>query len=335
MKFLIIQTGGLGAIVLSTPVFRCLKKQLPDAQIHLLANAHYKSVVQHNPYINQIHFLQGSGKDTVQELKELEFEHIIDLQNESISKRIAKHIKAPVHIYDKLPFQTAVFTRLKLNIMSKVHVTDRYMETVKPFGVYNDGKGLDYFIDSNDEVRQHDIPTSHQAGYVVVIVGGNFKTKKLPVEKLKELCQKINHPLILIGGADDVPVGYEICKLDPIKIYNACGKFSLNETADLIRKSKLVISHDTGLMHVSAALKKQLIVVWGSTTPSLGAEPYYGDQYLTRNARPFDNLQVHKLWCRPCTTRGKQHCPQRHFKCMKKMDIDEIVRRVNIRLGRA
>jgi heptosyltransferase-2 len=87
-------------------------------------------------------------------------------------------------------------------------------------------------------------------------------------------------------------------------------------------------------MHIAAALKKQVIAIWGSTTPSFGMVPYYGDKYLLHHARPYDDVQVHKLWCRPCTKMGRHKCPQGHFKCMKKIDIDDIVRKVNLRLGR-
>ena len=96
----------------------------------------------------------------------------------------------------------------------------------------------------------------------------------------------------------------------------------------------LVIAHDTGLMHIAAAFKKQVIAVWGSTTPSFGMVPYYGEKFLLSNAPPSDDIQVHKLWCRPCTKMGKHYCPQGHFRCMKDISITDIVKRVNLRLGR-
>lgn len=154
----------------------------------------------------------------------------------------------------------------------------------------------------------------------------------MPVYKLQELCQKINHPIILLGGREDAIEGDAIASVDPIKVYNACGKFSLHESADLVRQSKLVIAHDTGLMHIAAALKKQVIAVWGSTTPSFGMVPYYGQHFLRSHTQPYDDAQVLKLWCRPCTKIGRNKCPQGHFKCMKKMDIDAVVAMVERRL---
>jgi ADP-heptose:LPS heptosyltransferase len=336
MKFLVIRFSSIGDVVLTSPVVRCLRTQLPDAEIHFLIRPAFQSVLVNNPYITKLHLLQESISDTVDTLKEERFDYVIDLQRNLRSLRIKRGLKVPAFSFKKLNFQKLVFTKLKWNVMPKqVHVVDRYLNTVNLFGVYNDGAGLDYFIKPGEEVSEKDIPASHHAGFISVVIGGSFYTKKLPVYKLKELCSKIDHPIILLGGPEDATVGEEIKKVDSIKVYNACGKFSLNESADLIRRSKLVVSHDTGLMHIAAAYKKQIITVWGSTTPSFGMYPYYGVNFLSQQiTTPCDDIQVHKLWCRPCTKIGKRTCPQGHFKCMKNISIDELVLKVNERLGR-
>jgi len=334
MKFLVIRFSSIGDIVLTTPVVRCLKLQRPDIEIHFLIKPQFKSVMANNPYIDKIHVLQQDWSAMIEELRAENFDQVIDLHHNLRTLRVKKALKVPSRSFNKLNIEKFIYTRFKLNIMPKVHVVDRYMETVAPFGVKNDGAGMDYFIAPSEEIKLQDIPASHHAGYIALIIGANYYTKKLPVYKLKELCTKIHHPIILIGGKDEVEEGNEVAAIDPIKIYNACGKFSLNESADLVRKSKVVIGHDTGLMHIAAALKKPVIAVWGSTTPSLGVDPYYGDNYLYQHAKPYDNVQVEKLWCRPCTKFGRRKCPQGHFKCMKNIAIDDIVQIVNRRLGR-
>jgi ADP-heptose:LPS heptosyltransferase len=336
MKFLVIRFSSIGDVVLTSPVVRCLKTQLSDAEIHFLVRPAFKSPVINNPYITKLHLLQEDINDSIAALKEEGFDYIIDLQRNLRSLRIKNGLKVPAFSFKKLNFRKLVFTKLKWNVMPKqVHVVDRYLKTVNLFGVYNDGAGLDYFITPEEAVSEKDIPTSHHAGYIAVVIGASFYTKRLPIYKLKELCTKIDHPIILLGGPEDAEAGEEIKKVDSVKVYNACGKFSLNESADLIRRAKLVIAHDTGLMHIAAALKKQVITVWGSTTPSFGMYPYYGANFLSHQvASPCDDIQVHKLWCRPCTKMGREKCPQGHFKCMKKLSIDEVVLKVNERLGR-
>ena len=336
MKFLIIRLSSIGDIVLTTPVVRCLKKQLPDVELHYLVKPSYKEVIANNPYITKLHLLQENWDQMIRELREERYDYVIDLHRNFRSFRIKNNLKVPAFSFKKLNFHKLVFTKLKWNVMPRQeHVIDRYFKTVELFGVYNDGGGMDYFITHEDEVNQNDIPTSHQAGYIGIVIGASFYTKKLPVYKLQELCSKIDHPIILLGGPEDASAGEEIKKVDSVKVYNACGKFTLNESADLVRKAKLIISHDTGLMHIAAALKKPVIAVWGSTTPALGMYPYYGVNFLSlQSSLPYDDMQVHKLWCRPCTKIGRTKCPQGHFKCLKKMSIDEIVLRANERLGR-
>lgn len=332
MKILIIRFSSIGDIILTTPVVRCLKKQVAGVELHYLVKPQFRSVVANNPYIDKIHLLQDNWKNMIEELKNENFDYVVDLHHNVRTLRVKKELKVPSFAYNKLNLEKLIFVKLKWNVMPPVHIVDRYMDTVAPFGVTNDGEGLDYFIAPHEEVTDKDIPTSHQAGYIAIVIGASFKTKKLPVEKLRELCSKIDHPIILLGGPDDVAEGNAISQTDPIKIYNACGKFSLNESVDLVRKSKLIISHDTGLMHAAAALKKPVVAVWGSTTPSFGMVPYYGDNFSRRQPNPYDDMQVHKLWCRPCTKIGRKKCPQGHFKCMKKMDIDDMVAKVTARL---
>lgn len=228
---------------------------------------------------------------------------------------------------------------LKWNVMPQLHIVDRYLKTLESFEVKNDGSGLDYFISNKEETKKNDIPASHLAGYIGIVIGAAHNTKKYPVHKLKYLCAQLDHPIILLGGKQDKKGGDEIASVDPVKIYNACGKFSINESADLVRKSKLIVTNDTGLMHVAAAFKKPLISLWGNTVPSFGMYPYYGDSYLQsfRNSNaesrtPFDILQVNKLSCRPCSKIGYDKCPKKHFKCMENIEISEVLKSIHSRL---
>lgn len=334
LKFLIIRFSSIGDIVLTTPVVRCLKKQVPGAEIHYLIKPQFKMVMEPNPYIDKFHLLQEDWEKMIEELKTETFDYIIDLHHNLRTLRIKTALKVPAFSFNKLNIEKFIFVKLKWNVMPKVHIIDRYMETVASFGVINEGEGMDYFIPENQKVPLSDIPASHHAGFLSIVIGASFYTKKLPVEKLRELCKKIIHPIILLGAKEEREEGEAIASVDPIKIYNACGKFSLHESADLVRQSKLVIAHDTGLMHIAAAMKKPVIAIWGSTTPSFGMVPYYGRNFLQLNSNPSDDVQVHKLWCRPCTKIGRDNCPQGHFKCMKNISIEEIVSQVEKRLRR-
>lgn len=318
--------SSIGDIVLTTPVIRCLKKAYPGASLVFLTKRKFAGIVTSNPYLSRVIELEDDLLDTIDVLKEEKFDAVIDLHYNLRTLRIRQALKGvPFYRFDKLNAQKWIYTTFKINVMPSKHIVDRYLETVAPLGVVNDGRGLDYFIPDSEGVKQDDLPFSHTHGYICLAIGAAHFTKKLPVAHLAELCQKIAYPIILLGGAEDVANGREIAAIDPIKIYNACGQFSLNESADIVRKSKLVISHDTGLMHIAAAFKKMIFSVWGNTVPSFGMYPYQA---------PYEVFQVNKLWCRPCSKIGYDQCPLGHFKCMNSLSIDSVAARVSLFLQR-
>ncbi|HJS55028.1 MAG TPA: glycosyltransferase family 9 protein [Chitinophagaceae bacterium] len=318
-KFLIIRFSSIGDIVLTTPVIRCLKKQLPGSEVHFLTRQSFATIVESNPFLDKVHSLAHSWETLVHELKQENYDYIIDLHHNLRTLRLKRDLGIKSFSFNKLNVQKWMYTNLKWNLMPAIHIVDRYLKTVESFGVVNDGEGLDYFIPAKDEVKQKDIPASHQAGYIGLAIGAAHYTKKLPVDKLKELGSKIDHPIILLGGKEDNENAKQIASVDPVKIYNACGKFNLNESADLVRKSKLLITHDTGLMHIAAAFKKRIISVWGNTVPEFGMYPYYGN-FQIQNSR----FEIYGLRCRPCSKIGYRKCPRGHFKCMKQISMDAI-----------
>ncbi len=330
LKFLIIRFSSIGDIVLTTPVIRCLKKQVPDAEVHFLTKDSFRSVVEHNPYIDKLHVLAHSWELMIEELKTEEYDYIIDLHHNTKTLQVKNTLKKKSFSFYKLNIQKYIYTALKINVLPKVHIVDRYLKTVESFGVKNDGAGLDYFISKEEETKKEDIPASHHAGYIACVIGAAHGTKRWPVHKWKEFCSSMEHPIILLGGKEDAANGDEIAAIDDVKIYNACGKFKLNESADLVRKSKLVISNDTGLMHIAAAYKKSIISLWGNTVPAFGMYPYYGNKFT--DVQLFDILQTNKLWCRPCSKIGYDKCPLGHLKCMEKISSQELRERVTKRL---
>jgi ADP-heptose:LPS heptosyltransferase len=316
-KFLIIRFSSIGDIVLTTPVIRCLRKKFSDAHICFLTKRNFAGIVESNPYLTRTIVLAEDFEDTIDELKDEKFDAVIDLHYNLRTLRIKQALKGiPFYSFNKLNTQKWIYTNFKINLMPEKHIVDRYMETIEKFGVVNDEAGLDFFIPEKDKVKDSDIPFSHSQGFLVIAIGAAHFTKKVPTDKLTELCAKIEYPIILLGGDSDYANGAEISGVDPVKIYNACGKFSLNESADIVRKSNLVISHDTGLMHIGAAFKKMIFSIWGNTVPSFGMYPYQTDYKI---------FQVNKLWCRPCSKIGFEKCPLGHFKCMRKMEMDIIV----------
>jgi ADP-heptose:LPS heptosyltransferase len=333
MKFLIIRFSSIGDIVLTIPVVRCLKKQLVTAEVHYLTKKSFEKIFEANPYIDKMHYLNSNLDEVIATLQQEDFDYVIDLHNNLRTQKVKRALKKTAFSFNKLNVQKWLLTALKINKMPAVHIVDRYMETVAPFGIKNDGAGLDYFIPSADAVKEADIPTSHLAGYIGLVIGAAYNTKKYPLHKLEAFCKTINHPVIILGGKEDAETGKQLAAIDPFKIYNACGKFNLNESADLVRRSKLIITNDTGLMHIAAAFKKPIVSLWGNTVPGFGMYPYYGGNFLSRQQHlPYDVMEVNNLSCRPCSKIGYNKCPKGHFKCMELMAVEDVLRKTAARL---
>ena len=331
-KILIIRFSSIGDIVLASPVFRCVKKQLPDVEVHFLTKLSYKIVTAANPYIDKFFYYDDNIEELIVKLKAENYDHVIDLHNNIRSNKIKRSLGRDTYTIDKLTLQKFLLTQLNIDVMPNRQITQRSLDAVLPLGIKDDGGGLDYIIAKQYEVKSEDIPTGHLAGYIVIVIGATYFTKRFPVAKIIELCSKINHPIILLGGKEDMTNGKIIAETDSIKIYNACGKFNISESADIIKKAKLVISNDTGMQYIACALKRPLIALWGGTTPDLDVEPYYGSNFITHQQKPIYENVVLGLKCQPCSKYGLNKCPLDHFNCMEKINVDELVQRVKSRL---
>lgn len=330
MKVLVVRFSSIGDIVLTTPVVRCLKQQLPYAQVHYLTKKSFRTIVEHNPNIDKVYTLESNLEEIIFALKKEKYDYVIDLHNNIRTLKVKRALGCISFSFPKLNIRKWLYVNFKMNVMPDKSIVERYFETVNSLGVKNDGKGLDYFVPEQDEVTNKDIPMSHWAGYVACVIGGSFNTKKYPVNHWKEFCKQTTMPVILLGGPEDKQDGDAIADVDSVKVYNACGKFNLNESACLVKYARLVISNDTGLMHIAAAFRKPIISLWGNTTPELGMFPYYGYNNLASNiARESVMLETKGLSCRPCSKIGHSKCPKGHFKCMNDIDSQVIVLKVH------
>ena len=203
MKILIIRFSSIGDIVLTTPVIRVLKQQLPEAEIHYCTKKSFHQVLIANPYIDKFHFLEDSLQLLVNQLKAEKFDQVIDLHKNLRTKILKTQLGVSSKSYEKLNWEKWLMVNLKKNILPKIHIVDRYLKTVEHLKVKYDGQGLDYFIPANDEVEINSLPTELQSGFYVYAIGGQHETKKLPLNKIKEVITSINYPLILLGGKED------------------------------------------------------------------------------------------------------------------------------------
>lgn len=316
-KFLLVRFSSIGDIVLTTPVVRCLKKQLPDAEIHFLTKTAFEPVVKHNPYIDKIQLLEKSFSRLCKILMYEHYDYMIDLHKNIRTVRLKNRLKIISFSFNKLNLEKWLLVNFNINRLPDEHIVDRYLKTAQIFDVKNDNAGLDYFIPPEDEISTDTLPESFRKGYIGFVIGAKHETKKLPVHKIISLIKKINLPVVLLGGKEDMDTGKQIANEFPHLVFNACGVFRLNQSASLVKKARLILTHDTGLMHLAAAFKKKIISFWGNTIPEFGMYPYMPDKSSVI-------FQVPDLSCRPCSKLGYTRCPKKHFHCMELLPEKDI-----------
>lgn len=320
MKILIIRFSSIGDIVLTSPVIRCIKQQL-NAEIHYLTKKTFSFIIENNPYVDKIYAIEKGVFELSSQLKKENYDFIVDLHHNLRSALVKILLGKKSKSFHKLNIKKWLLVNFKINRLPQKHVVDRYFETVKSFGIVNDEKGLDYFISEADEVNIKTLPTNFQNGYIGFVIGAKHFTKQLPEKKIVSIIQKLNRPVILLGGKEDFEKGEKILSALNFRasVLNVCGKYNLNQSASLVKQAEKIITHDTGLMHIAAAFKKEIVSVWGNTMPEFGMYPYYGSSEI-RNYR----AEVKNLFCRPCSKLGYLKCPQKHFRCMNEINEEKI-----------
>jgi len=322
-KVLIIRFSSIGDIILCSPVMRCVKQQFPHISIHFATKKQFNYLLESNPYIDQVHLLESDLSALIKALSSEKFDLIIDLHHNLRTAMIKLRLGVKSYSFNKLNLQKFLMVKLKVNKLPEVHIVDRYLECVTKLGVVNDGQGLDYFMPVGIALARRDqrLP---ETSFLALVIGAKFSTKRLPNDKLVALCRLLKQPIVLLGGPEDKERGDFIKAAAEGAIYNLCGELSFHESVSVLQHASIVITHDTGLMHAAAALKKPIISIWGNTIPEFGMYPYLPNQQ-TLNLK----MEVSHLACRPCSKIGYDACPKAHFKCMENIELKTIEQTVN------
>ncbi len=321
-KILVVRFSSIGDIVLTSPVVRCLNEQI-GAEVHFLTKDAFQAIVDPNPFIKKVYSIKNGVSEVISQLKKEAYDYVIDLHKNIRSLQVKMALKTANYSFHKLNFEKWLMVNFKLDRLPNIHIVDRYLATVADLGVKNDGKGLDYFIPAELEIDAAQLIATKlnekHVKFIVFAIGAAHATKRLPTEKIIEICKRINIPVVLLGGPGDRETGEQIQKAVGPPVVNTCGSLKVHESASMIRQAYKVITHDTGMMHIAAAFEKDIISIWGNTIPEFGMYPYYPNG-INNNI----TVEINNLSCRPCSKIGYQKCPKRHFNCMNQINMERV-----------
>ena len=334
-KILVLRFSSIGDIVLSSPLLRALRRRFPQSQIDYVTRKEYAELVRSNQNINYTYeFDTGEGFNGLRTLKKKiqkeEYDLLVDIHG-SLRSRYVRAFMGPAHIVtvDKREKERAALIKLKKDIYKDaIPVSQRYLEAVEQFGVKDDGKGLELHIP--DEIlfgvsaKMAGLNLNRYNKVVGLCPTARHATKCWPMERFTELgvrcARDRDAKVLLFGGAADV--AYCASLRNAIdqgagtgRASNLSGQVSLLETAAAMDFCDVVVTNDSGLMHIAEARQRNLVAVFGSTVRQFGFFPQNKNSVIVERAG---------LYCRPCSHIGRSSCPEKHFRCMNEISVDEV-----------
>ncbi|MFC2136233.1 glycosyltransferase family 9 protein [Bacteroidota bacterium] len=312
-NMLIVRFSSLGDILLTTPLIRSLKKQYPNLNIDFLLREEYADALEYNKNINTLFLLKRDERETelLKRMNDVNYDLIIDLQNNIRSRRITKKMNGKIQKFKKPFIKKFLLVKFKINLLKyQTQIPYRYAEAIPRFQLDNEGLDL-YLPDQN----KHDDNEVHNI--VGFCPGSRHFTKQWPMEYFIELGNLLRGngiDVALFGGREDIDVCEKIAEQISGAV-NLSNDNNLFKTAYEMKRCKLILCNDSGLMHTAAALRVPVIAIFGSTVKEFGFAPYKSKNLILEN-----NL----LSCRPCSHIGRSKCPEGHFKCMKELTAENI-----------
>lgn len=285
-------------------------------QVDFLVKKNYSDVLEHNPYLNNIHLFDGQLSEWIRKLQSENYVYIIDLHNNLRSNLLSIRLPFKTLRLKKDRVSDFLMVNFGFGKTAKKHIVNRFVNVVKP--IVNefelDSIQTDYYYKEDFDISV--LPED----YIAISVATAFETKNIPLQKLVDLINEVDANFVLLGAPKDIDKAeYITGRTSREKVISLVGECSLNQTAHVISASRFIISGDSGLMHMAAALKKPVVAIFGSTHPLLGYTPFYGLKDIKHYL-----IQNNNISCRPCTRQGRNNCPKGHFKCMNDLSVDEI-----------
>lgn len=331
--FLIIRLSSMGDVLLATPFLRQVRAAYPYARIDVVVDERFAEIVRHNPHCNTVvGYTRTAGDDELSRLKNSllsalprpRYDMVIDLQRNRHSRRLRRGMGRYVYRIYKARREKLALVYLKKNLYRRiVPVAERYRLTVRELRVDDDDGGLELWLpeEAGCEAYPPAVRTHEHRGRIAVAPGAFHATKRWLPERFAgaaaALARETGSDILLLGGPADNAVCETVASHipDDITVTNASGSTSLYETARLLDTSDVLLTNDTGVMHIAAARQVPVVSVFGSTVREFGFAPY----------RVPSRVVEADVSCRPCTHIGRASCPRGHFYCMKLIEPAMVV----------
>jgi heptosyltransferase-2 len=331
-RILIVQTAFLGDVILTTPLIKGLRGVFPDSSIFFLLIPETKRLLDNNPHLNEVLTYDKRGRKgvgTFLQILEQVKKHNFDLAvipHHSFRSALLTYLAGiPVRIGFDKSAGSILFTR-KVTYRSDIHEVERNLSLISEFESPPIDSSPELFPSADDFSFAHEqlFDSGIQEGDRIVAVapGSVWATKRWLPERFAEVSQSLMDQsgikVVLLGSDEDRALCDKIADLMKEKPLNLAGRIDILQTAALISLCSVLLSNDSAPVHLTSAMKKPVVAIFGSTVPEFGFAPYKVSHLIVQK----------KLPCRPCGIHGKRKCPEKHFRCIKEITAEEVFRAV-------
>ncbi|HEU5303056.1 MAG TPA: glycosyltransferase family 9 protein [Gemmatimonadales bacterium] len=316
LNVLAVRFSSIGDILLTTPLLRAIRHSYPGARITVVTKRAYLPLLSHNPRIHRVIGLapNGSLAGLAADLRGDRYTTLLDLHDNLRSRVLRLLVPGRWTTYPKHRLARALLVHAKRNrYRDRRPVAERYFSAAKHLRVIPDGAPPEFFIgpeatlEAISWLRSQGLES--EPGIIAVAPGAAHATKRWPVGHWRTLIDRIagdGSPVVIAGGPDDAPLAAHLADGYGSRVTSAAGVFGLQGTGALLRRARVLVSGDTGVMHMATGVGTPVVALFGPTVEAFGFFPY------SRLARVVEL----PLPCRPCSTQGGPRCPLGHHRCL-------------------
>lgn len=326
-KILVTFLMHLGDLTLTTPFIHALRKAAPDAHITFLADEKLKDVVLHNPYLDEVITIDKKGRDNsilalmacARKLSGMNFDVLINLHPNERCSFICALTKCKVkagttHTIFKPMWD--VFTPLN----RKIHAADMYLDVLTQLGVKNlEHNGLEifpsdeHFKNADEFWRNHGVFGSDKL--IGFNIGSAVVTKRWAPERFAQVADHFaenGYKPVFFGGTMDEEMVQEAISYMKTTPVVATGSFTIGTLAAAMRRCSLIITNDSGPMHVAISQKVPIVAMYGPSSPKLYG-PYTKEATIVTAQPP----------CLGCASGMKHKCDD--MQCMTRLYVEQVI----------
>lgn len=321
-KFLIIQTAFIGDVILATPLIEKIHDYYKGAEIDFMLRKGNESLLSNHPKINKVLIWDkknGKYPNLIKLLKQVrknEYDLVLNLQRFASTGFLTWLSKGKRKVgFEQNPFSFAYDNKYKVFFNEGKHETERNLTLLADFGDSVYFKPRLYPTEQNYK----NISEYINDDFVIIAPASVWYTKQFHKNKWIELINKLtDKKVILIGAPSDSSLCDEIIsKAEHKNIINLAGKLSFLDSAEIMKHAKMNYVNDSAPMHLASSVNAPTTAIYCSTIPDFGFGP------LSDNSKIIE-IET-ELECRPCGLHGKKTCPEGHFDCSMKININKML----------